>query len=170
MSFGLKLLFYLNYDLFFAYATGLIWPLPAALGILGMTWGLRRLHLSLIWLLPAALIWTMEMAQHLGSSFAEVALPGPLGILALSLLFWGGLAVLIRSRNRLCWTLAAMVAIAHAPIMHVIGPHYLYWPAAFWSLLSVALLASAIDSWQALGQSAEISVSTPSPARRGGRG
>ena len=151
MSFGRKLLFYLNYDLFFAYDTGVIWPLPAALGILGLAWGLRRYRQSFIWLLPGALIWTLLMSQLLGASFAECTLPKPLGILALSVLFWGGLTVLLRRPDRLRWTLAAMVAIVHAPIMHVLGPHYLYWPAAFWSLLSVSLLPGAVDWWRDLG-------------------
>lgn len=157
LSFGLKLLFYLNYDLFFAYSTGLIWPLPAALGILGMLWGLRRLNRSLIWLLPGALIWTLLMAQVLGGSFAAITLPKPMGILALSVLFWGGLAVLLHCRRRLLWTLSAMVAVVHAPIMHVIGPHYLYWPAAFWSLLSMALLAGVGEWWQDLGGTGQVS-------------
>jgi hypothetical protein len=151
MSFGLKLLFYPNYDLFLAYGAGMIWPLPTALGILGLVWGLRRYRVSFIWLLPGALIWTLLMCQLLGASFAEFTVPKPLGILALSVLFWGGLAVLLRRPDRLCWTLAAMVAIVHAPIMHVIGPHYLYWPAAFWSLLSVSLLPRAAQWWQELG-------------------
>jgi hypothetical protein len=113
------------------------------------------------------------MAQLFGASFAEFVLPKPLGILALSLLFWGGLAVLLRRRSRLRWTLAAMVALVHAPIMHVIGPHYLYWPAAFWSQLSVALLSGAADWWHMLGQPRRgepASLGTPSPARGGGKG
>jgi hypothetical protein len=150
MTFGRKLFFYLNYDLFFAYTTGLIWPLPAAWGILGLVYGLRRNRQSLIWLVPGALIWTILMCQLLGASFAEFTLAHPLEILALSVLFWGGFAVLLRSRSRLLGTLVAMVAVIHAPIMHVLGPHYLYWPAAFWSLLSMALLPGALDWWQTL--------------------
>ena len=152
MKLGAKLLFYLNYELFYAYGgAGIIWPIPTAWGLLAMVWALRRYGKSLIWLLPGGLIWTILMCQLLGFNFTDFTLPKPLGVLALSLVFWGGLVVLGRSRSRLNWTLVAMVAVVHVPILHVIGPHYQYWPAAFWSLLGVALLLSAGDWWRALG-------------------
>ena len=47
--------------------------------------------------------------------------------------------------------LAGMVLAVHLPVLHLKGPHYLYWPAAFWSLLSAALLGEAWRQWRALG-------------------
>ena len=152
MTFGRKLLFYLNDELFLKYGSGILWPIPAAWGILALAWALRRWQRSLIWLLPGGLVWTLLTCQLFGSNFTAFTLPDEAWPLGLSLLAWGGLAVLLQSRSRLNWTLAAMVAVVHLPIMHVIGPHYQYWPAAFWSLLSAALLLSAADWWKALGK------------------
>ncbi len=151
MSFGRKLLFYLNNELFLKYGSGIVWPIPAALGLLVLLWALRRYGQSLIWLIPGGLIWTMLACQLFGSNFTAFTILNELWPYALSVLFWGGLVVLVQSRSWLNWTLAAMVAVVHMPIMHVIGPHYQYWPAAFWSLLSGALLLSAGDWWRRLG-------------------
>ncbi len=155
MTFGRKLLFYLNDELFLKYGSGILWPIPAALGIIALAWVLRRWRQSLIWLLPGGLGWTLLMCQVVGYNFTAFTIPGELWPWALSLLAWGGLLVLLQSRSWLNWTLTAMVVVVHMPIMHVIGPHYQYWPAAFWSLLSAALLLSAGDWWQALGRRRE---------------
>jgi hypothetical protein len=152
MKFGVKVLFYLNYELFYFYGTGTLWPIPTALGLVALVWALRRYRQSLIWLLPGALIWTLLTCQVFAGNFAQFTIPKQAGALGLSLLFWGGLVVFLRSRSRLSWTLAAMVAVVHLPIMHLFGPHYQYWPASFWSLLSVSLVLSAGDWWQALGE------------------
>lgn len=151
MTFGRKLLFYMNNELFLKYGGGIVWPIPAALGLLALVWALRRYGKSLIWLLPGGLIWTMLACQLFGSNFTAFTLPNELWPYALSILFWGGVVVLVQSRSWLNWMLVAMVAVVHMPIMHVIGPHYQYWPAAFWSLLSGALLLSAGDWWRRLG-------------------
>lgn len=152
MTFGRKLLFYLNNELFLHYGSGILWPIPAALGVLLLVWALRRYGKSLIWAVPGGLVWTMIACQVFGFNFTAFTIPNELWPFGLSLLFWGGVVVLLRSRSRLSWTLAAMVAVVHMPIMHVIGPHYQYWPAAFWSLLSVSLLLSAGDWWREMAQ------------------
>jgi len=38
--------------------------------------------------------------------------------------------------------LLAGVVIVHLPISHVIGPHYYYWPVAWWSMLTAVILLS----------------------------
>ncbi len=53
--------------------------------------------------------------------------------------------------------LAGGVAVAHLPIIHVLGAHYFYWPVAWWAMLNGTLLALlAASAWgklRALGAS-----------------
>ena len=51
-----------------------------------------------------------------------------------------GLAVLAHVRGGVVWPLLALVVAVHIPILHVQGPHYMYWPAAFWGLFNASLV------------------------------
>jgi hypothetical protein len=56
--------------------------------------------------------------------------------LVLLLLVW-------EARNRApTLPLLAALVIVHLPILHVIGPHYYYWPVAWWSMLVAVVLLS----------------------------
>ncbi|HEY3396337.1 MAG TPA: hypothetical protein VGM19_01645 [Armatimonadota bacterium] len=139
----------LHYYLFTAVGGGTWWPLPAAAGMLGLLYLLHRRGISLIWWVLGSFIWLLLMAQ-LAGNFAYLFFPLPVLYVVVAGLFLGGLAVLIRSRSRLNWLLLALVVAVNLPVVQVKGPHYLYWPAAFWSLLSAGLLLSAVDWWREL--------------------
>jgi hypothetical protein len=34
--------------------------------------------------------------------------------------------------------------IVHLPILHVFGPHYYYWPVAWWSMLNATLVVAVV--------------------------
>ncbi len=40
--------------------------------------------------------------------------------------------------------LLAGVLIVHLPILHVIGPHYYYWPVAWWSMLDATVIVAVL--------------------------
>lgn len=122
--------------------------MPAALGLLALAYFIRRYEVSLIWLLLGGLIWCLLMGQLVNGNFAYLAVPMQAVYLGLALVFLGGLLVLIRSRSALAWTLLGMLVIVHLPILHLKGPHYLYWPAAFWGMLDAYLLWCAGRQWQ----------------------
>ena len=50
----------------------------------------------------------------------------------------------------MAWMLAVMLLVVHLPILHLQGPHYLYWPAAFWGMLDAVLVWQAARQWQKL--------------------
>lgn len=143
--------FLAHYWLYLAASVGIWWPFPAAAGILVLLYCVRRYRLSLVWLALGSFIWALLMAQLIGGVFAYLFLPIQAYYLLLAILLLGGLAVLVRSRCALNWTLVGMLLAVHLPILQVKGPHYLYWPALFWSLLSAALALSAWDWWRDLG-------------------
>jgi len=150
---GLSILYYLHYDLFVLVGAGMYWQMGAATGLLALLYVVRRYRISGIWLLLGVLVWPPLMAQALNGNFALVVIPRDFAALLLALLFVGGLVVLIRSRSTVAWMLAGMVVAVHLPILFLRGPHYLYWPAAFWGMLSACLVILAYDQWQALEQS-----------------
>ena len=45
---------------------------------------------------------------------------------------------------------AAVLAAVHLPILHISGPHCLYWPAAFWGALNASLMALGCEQARAL--------------------
>ena len=49
--------------------------------------------------------------------------------------------------------LGACLLIVHLPVLHVTGPHYYYWPVAWWSMLSGALLAGLPEALRAAKES-----------------
>jgi len=149
--------FLAHYWLYQAASVGIWWPFPAAGGILALLYCVRRYRISLVWFVLGSLLWALFMAQVVGGIFAYLFLPIQAYYLLLATLLLGGLAVLLRSRSAIDWTLVGMLVAVHLPILQVKGPHYLYWPALFWSLLSAALVLSAWDWWRELGRS-------PSPA------
>jgi hypothetical protein len=95
----------------------------------------------------AAVLLAALVAHLLGGNFALLTMPRELYGLLLALLFLLGLLVLVRLGDGRTWTLVGMVVAVHLPILHLTGPHYWYWPAAFWALLHARLLSLA---WQRL--------------------
>jgi len=68
--------------------------------------------------------------------------------------------------------LLAGVVIVHLPILHVTGPHYYYWPVAWWSMYGAvvvlaavgALKAAATRAREAAGHAEAIETKGPEPA------
>ena len=59
-----------------------------------------------------------------------------------------GVVVLAHVRTGPAWMLLGSVVAIHLPILHVWGPHYFYWPAAFWALLNASLLLYVWQRWR----------------------
>lgn len=95
---------------------------------------------SALWLALALVVGAGALAQVVGGNFALITIPQDLAGVGTVALFVLGLVVLCHVRSALPWTLLGMVGAVHLPILHVQGPHYMYWPSAFWSLYHAALL------------------------------
>lgn len=51
--------------------------------------------------------------------------------------------------------LLACVPIVHLPILHVTGPHYYYWPVAWWSMFGAGVLVSVPGTLRAAAERAQ---------------
>lgn len=101
---------------------------------------------SAIWLVLAMVIGGGVLAQVFGGNFAIITIPKELAAIGTVTLLVLGIVALLHARTGPAWPLLGMVAAIHLPILHVQGPHYMYWPAAFWGLLNASLL---LYVWQA---------------------
>lgn len=94
---------------------------------------------STVWLLLAIALGDGLIAQIVGGNFALMTIPTQLGGLGTLTLFALGLIVLAHVREGWPWGLLAMALAVHIPLLSVWGPHYFYWPAAFWGLFNAGL-------------------------------
>jgi hypothetical protein len=124
---------------------GAYWPFVAVAGCIVLAVVLVRRRVSVVYVALGLVLWCGLCAQVLGGNFALITVDRELVRMAMIAMFFGGLIVLCASRSRLLWMLAAWLVAIHIPILHVWGPHYLYWPAAFWGLLNANLLDSACE-------------------------
>lgn len=146
-------------------------PAAAVLCALGIyLWVRAPRRPGLIWLVLALLLISGLLAQLLGGNFALVTLPDQLGALGTLTLFVLGLLVLAHVRVAWPWLLLAMTLAVHAPLLWVWGPHYFYWPAAFWALFNAGLwhyvLLRAEEGtlrWRTLLPAGDEPASPPSP-------
>ena len=141
---GQKVAQYLSQPLTTYLGAGDYWLFVAVIGAAVAVWACLRYRVSVVWMALGAIAWCGVAAQVLGGNFALITIPMQLGRLGLIALFVAGATLLLTRRRTLPWMLALWVAFIHAPVLHVWGPHYLYWPAAFWALLNTALLDEAI--------------------------
>lgn len=95
---------------------------------------------SVVWLVLTVAIGAGVLEQVLAGSFAMLTIPHELAALGTMTLFILGIAVLLHARTGPAWPLLGVVVAVHLPILHVWGPHYLYWPVAFWGLLNASLV------------------------------
>jgi len=136
------------------------WLVVAAWGTMAALYLLWRLRLSIVWMILAALLLPGIVAQVMRGNFALVTIPRDLYGLCTVFMASLGLLALVRLGTRQAWLLLGMVVAVHVPIIHVIGPHYWYWPAAFWGLFSACLLSLAA------GRMAEVAGKPPFAAAR----
>lgn len=114
--------------------------LAAAFGALAITaWVRAPRRPSVVWLVLAVALVSGLLAEFVGGNFALLTIPTQLGALGTLTLFALGLVVLAHVRVAWPWLLLAMALVVHVPLLWVWGPHYFYWPAAFWALVSAGL-------------------------------
>ena len=142
---GQKVAQYLSQPLTTFIGAGDYWLFVAVIGAAVAGWACLKYRISVIWMALGAIAWCGAVAQVMGGNFALITIPMQLGRLGLIALFLAGAALLLTGRRALLWMLGLWVALIHMPVLHVWGPHYLYWPAAFWALLNACLLDEAID-------------------------
>ncbi|NLO08217.1 MAG: hypothetical protein GX131_20520 [candidate division WS1 bacterium] len=94
---------------------------------------------SVVWLILALIIVNGLIAEVLGGNFALLTVPIPLGALGTLTLLALGLIALAHVREGWLWGLLGMALLVHLPLINVSGPHYFYWPAAFWGLFNAGL-------------------------------
>lgn len=95
---------------------------------------------SVVWLALGMVIGAGLIAELAGGNFALITIPGELSAIGVVTLMALGIIVLLHARAGPVWPLLAMTLAVHLPILHVQGPHYMYWPAAFWGLFNASLL------------------------------
>lgn len=98
---------------------------------------------SAVWLALGMVIGAGVIAEVGGGNFALITIPGELAAIGVVTLMALGIIVLLHARAGPVWPLLAMTLAVHLPVLHVQGPHYMYWPAAFWGLFSASLLQEA---------------------------
>jgi hypothetical protein len=101
---------------------------------------------SPVWLVVVMILGSGLLAQLAKGNFAIITIPLELEAVGIDALFILGLVVLAHVRSGPAWLLLAMVAAVHLPILEVKGPHYMYWPSAFWGLFNASLVQYV---WQA---------------------
>jgi hypothetical protein len=77
--------------------------------------------------------------------------------------FWLGRVTMTLALLPLIWEqrhrgpaliLAGCLLIVHLPVLHVFGPHYYYWPVAWWSMLNATVIAGLGGTAKAMAQRA----------------
>lgn len=94
---------------------------------------------SVVWLVLVIVLVSGLLAEFVGGNFALVTIPDQLMALGTLMLFALGVIVLLHARAAWVWLLLAMTLAVHVPLLWVWGPHYFYWPAAFWALFNAGL-------------------------------
>ena len=108
---------------------------------------------SVVWLALGMVIGAGLIAEFMGGNFALITIPGELAAIGVVTLMALGIIVLLHARCGPVWPLLAMTLAVHLPVLHVQGPHYMYWPAAFWGLFNASLLQEA---WRRLKREGEV--------------
>jgi hypothetical protein len=136
-----------NFGLYFAHS---LWrnvmsetwaPVFTSMGLvifaLVMIW--RRIEW--VWIIFMVPLWLLLGGQLFAGNFAQFSVIGPWLRLLPALLLWAGAALLILSRQRgASPALLAAVAFACIPVLNRSGPHYWYWPLAFYAVLNASLI------------------------------
>ena len=117
-------------------------PLGLVVLVLVMLW--RRIEW--VWIVFAIPLWLLLAGQVFAGNFAQYSVLGPWLRMLPGLVFFAGLALLVLVRNRgASPALVIAVAAACVPVLNRTGPHYWYWPLAFYALLNASLLERLWD-------------------------
>ena len=110
------------------------WVLPAAATNAAAVWALVRTRLGAIWIVLGAVLLCAAWEQIFAGNFALVTVPRDAIALGSATSSAIGLMALLLLRSRLLALLAVWGAVATLPALHVMGPHYFYWPHCWWAL------------------------------------
>lgn len=147
---ALKLVWYLCEPAFMAVGIGQAWvvvsgALAAACGAIAL-YVPRRLYLHAFGLILAVFLPPQVLAGN-------IALPtiGSFAWMLARVTLAFGLAVLVWEQRQRgpAPALAANLVAVHLPILHVLGPHYYYWPVAWWSMLNAVVIAGLGETLKA---------------------
>lgn len=126
---------------------GEIWHWVAAITLIPLVMLLRRTRLDPLYVALICLAWPLVCAGVVAGNPMLATVGRDLGILGRMLLVYGGFALALLTWPRqpalLFVTCLFIVAL---PNINRIGPHYWYWPVAFWGLADGAVLNAAISS------------------------
>lgn len=112
-------------------------PLGLVVLVPAMLW--RRIEW--VWIVFAMPLWLLLGGQLFAGNFAQYTVLGPWLRMLPVLLFCAGLGLLVLARDRgVTPALVVAVAAACIPVLNRMGPHYWYWPLAFYALLNASLL------------------------------
>jgi len=121
---------------------GELWFPVAAVFLVAIlvVWVRMRSRPSAVWLVLAMILGAGLIAQVLGGNFALITIPRTLGRLLSVTLFLAGFVALVQVRAPVTWYLLVMALGVIVPVLHVAGPHYHYWPAAFWAIFHASII------------------------------
>ncbi len=102
---------------------------------------------SVVWLVLALVIGNGAIAQLLAGNFALITIPDQLADLGTLTLLALGIIVLAHVRELWVWGLLAIAVLVHLPLIGVWGPHYFYWPGAFWAIFHAGLVHWLLLRW-----------------------
>ena len=89
----------------------------------------------------ALALWLLLSGQLFAGNFAQYSVLGPWLRMLPGLVLFAGLALLVLIRDRgASPALVVAAAAACIPVLNRMGPHYWYWPLAFYALLNASLL------------------------------
>ncbi len=126
---------------------GEIWEWGTAITVIPLFLLLRRTKLDVLYVVVVCLAWSFLCAGLFGGNPFLAIVPRDMAILGrMFLVYWGFALALIAWPRQPALLLVACLFIVALPNINRIGPHYWYWPVAFWGLADGAALNAAL-SW-----------------------
>jgi hypothetical protein len=125
---------------------GEIWEYVTVGTLLPLVYVLWRKRLSVVYLVLACLVWPLVIGGALTGNPAIATIPREMLILLRVAGVLVGLTLVLRTwRTEPAILFLVGLLIIAAGQVNRIGPHYWYWPAAFWGLLDGAALNAAVN-------------------------
>ncbi|NPV47194.1 MAG: hypothetical protein HPY69_09565 [Armatimonadetes bacterium] len=126
---------------------GEIWHWVTVITLIPLVLLLRRTKLDPLYIVLICLVWPLVCAGVVAGNPMLATVGRDLGILGRLLLVYAGFALALLTWPRqpalLFVTCLFIVAL---PNINRIGPHYWYWPVAFWGLADGAVLSAAVSA------------------------
>lgn len=110
-------------------------------------------------------VWVMVIGTLAALLIPPAAMGGNVALITIPAELWRvwritstfiALLIAIEARGRgPTLLLLASLLIIHLPVLHVTGPHYYYWPVAWWSMFNAAVMVSLWGTLKAAGERAK---------------